>query len=317
MVLSIHYNKLLMIKKKIIMKKYIIGLFAITVLISACEKKAGPIDDFKVQVEFKSGPKNLTGDITANPKDSIYLDFTITSPTDMSYVEIQRNGTRVDTFRLSADKRSFSLRKGYQVDSSAGDYRYRVVARDNRAVFMGDGDKEFTVTVVPDFDFWSYRVLAVPDTTAKTNKSYYSTKDGKTYSYSEGAAVSGSIDFGYYYDTTTANKHTFYALNVAQPQLNFYDISSWTKNATIFKKMPTSVNFVSNLRSAGAINTLIKNNMTSGTASKVTTLSTSAGNNVIGFRTATGKYGAILVRFINRDSPANGTVIEVDVKVQK
>lgn len=306
-----------MLKKTINMKKYIIGLLVLTVLFSACEKKAGPIDDFKVQVEFKTGPKNLTGDITANPKDSIYLDFTITSPTDMSYVEIQRNGARVDTFRLNTDKRSFSLRKGYQVDSSAGDYRYRVVARDSRAIFMGDGDKEFTVTVVPDFDFWSYRILAVPDTTAKTNKSYFSTRDGKAYSYTEGGAVSATIDFGYYYDVSGTNKHSFYALSAPQSQLNFYDISSWTKNATELKKMPSSVNFVSNLRSAGAINTLIKGNMTSGTSTKVTAVSTSGGNNVIGFKTAAGKYGAILVRFINQDLPAKETVIEIDVKVQK
>jgi len=300
------------------MKKYLIGLFALTVLFSACQKKADPIDNFQVQVEYRTGPKNLTGDIVANPKDSIYLDFTITSPTDMSYVEIQRNGTRIDTFRLNAsNNRSFTMRKGYQVDSSAGDYRYRVVGRDSRAIFMGDGGKEFNVTVTPDFNFWSYRILAVPDTTAKTNKCYYSTRDGKTYSYTEGAAASATIDFGYYYDTTTANKHTFYALSTAQPQLSFYDIASWTKNATIFKKMPSSVNFVSNLRSAGAINTLIKNNMTSGTAAKVTALATSAGNNVIGFKTADGKYGAILVRFISQDSPAKGTTIEVDVKVQK
>lgn len=299
------------------MKKYIVGLFAIVVLLTACQKKVDPVDTYDVKVEYRAGAKNLTGDITVNPKDSIFLDFTITSPTDMSFVEIQRNGTRLDTFRLSADKRSFSLRKGYQVDSSAGDYRYRVLARDSRAVFMGDGGKEFTVTVTPDFDFWSYRILSVPDTTAKTNKCYYSTKDGKTYSYSESAAVSGSIDFGYYYDTATANKHTFYALSSPQPQLSFYDISSWTKNATVFKKMAASVNFVTGLRSAGAINTLIKNNMTSGTAAKVTALSTSAGSNVIGFRTVTGKYGAILVRFISQDSPASGTTIEVDVKVQK
>jgi len=306
-----------MFKRKFNMKKYLIGLFAIVVLFSACKKKVDPVDTYRVQVEYRTGAKNLTGDISVNPKDSIYLDFTITSPTDMSYVEIQRNGVRIDTFRLSTDKRSFSLRKGYQVDSSAGDYRYRVLARDSRAVFMGDGDKEFTVTVLPDFDFWSYRILAVPDTTAKINKCYYSTRDGKTYSYSEGAAVSGSIDFGYYYDTATANKHTFYALSAAQPQLNFYDLSSWTKNATIFKKMPTSVNFVTNLRSAGAINTLIKGNMTSGTAAKATGITTTNGNNVIGFRTVTGKYGAILVRFISQDSPASGTVMEVDVKVQK
>ena len=60
-------------------------------------------------------------------------------------------------------------------DSAAGDYTYSVLARDERAIFMGDGGKEFTVTVTPDFNFWSYRILQVPDTTNKINKCYYST----------------------------------------------------------------------------------------------------------------------------------------------
>ena len=302
------------------MKRYIIGLFTIAAVFSACEKKIEPVDTYFVTVDYHAtNPKALTGDKTVNPKDSIYFDFTITSAEDMSYVEIQKNGVRVDTFRLnnSPDKRSFSLVKGYRADSAAGDYSYRVLARNASAVFLGDGGKAIKVTVTPDFYFWSYRVLAVPDTTAKTNKCYYSTSDGKIYSYSEGASVSATIDFGYYYDTTTANKHTIYALSASQPLLSFYDISTWTRNATIFKKMASSVNFVTGLTSAGAINTLIKNNMTSGTSSKVTTLSTTAGSNVIGFRTVTGKYGAILIRFVKQDSPAKETTIEVDVKVQK
>ena len=316
-----------MLKKKLNMKKYIIGLIAIVVLFSSCEKKVEPIDDFQVQVEYKAGPKNLTGDITLNPKDSLYLDFTITSPTDMAYIEIQKNGsTRLDTFRLnSTNNRSFSLRKGYRADSAAGDYSYRVLARDERAIFMGDGGKMITVTVTPDFYFWSYRILQVPDTVDKTNKTYYSSTEGKTYSYAEGGTNSAKIDFGYYWDTTGRSsssttddlKHTIYSLSAAQPQLAYYDISTWTKNVTLLKKMPTSVNFVSGLTSGGAIQTLIGGNMTSGTSSKVTTVSTTAGSNVIGFKTAAGKFGAILIRYVNGDSPNKTTQIEVDVKVQK
>ncbi|HEX6847867.1 MAG TPA: hypothetical protein VF144_12865 [Chitinophagaceae bacterium] len=309
------------------MKKYIVGSIAIVILLSSCEKKVEPIDDFQVQVEYKAGHKSLTSDITVNPKDSIYLDFTVTSPTDMSYIEIQKNGSiRLDTFRLSStNNRSFSLRKGYLIDSAAGDYSYRVLARNERGIFMGDGGKLFVVTVTPDFNFWSYRILQVPDTTDKTNKCYYSTTEGKVYSYTEGAANSPKIDFGYYWDTTGRStaatgddlRHTIYSLSAAQPQLAYYDISSWTKNVTLLKKMPSSVNFVSQLRSAGAIQTLIGGNMTSGTSSKVTTVSTSGGSNVIGFKTAAGKFGAILIRYVNGDSPNKTTQIEVDVKVQK
>jgi hypothetical protein len=310
------------------MKKYIIGIFASGLLLTACEKKVDPIDTYFVTVEYKqSSPKHVTGDVEVNPKDSIYFNFTITSPSDMAYVEIQKNGNRIDTFRLNnaVDKKTFSLIKGYRADSVAGDYTYRILARNDKAVFMGDGGKQIKVTVKPDFNFWSYRILQVPDTVNKTNKCYYSTVDGKVYSYSEGAPVSGTIDFGYYWDTTGRSssstsddlKHCFYSLSSAQPQLNYYDISSWTKNVTLLKKMPSSVNFVSQLKSAGAIQTLIGGNMNSGTSSKITLLSTTAGSNVIGFKTATGKFGAVLIRFVDGDSPNKTTQIEVDVKVQK
>lgn len=313
---------------KFSMKKYIIGTFIAGILLTACEKKIDPVDTYSVNVDYRnSGAKFVTSDVTVNPKDSIYFDFTITSQTDMSYVEIQKNGVRIDTFRLNgaADKRTFSKIKGYRADSAAGDYSYRVLARNATAVFMGDGQKQFKVTVTPDFSFWSYRILAVPDSVAKTNKCYYSSVDGSLYSYSDGAANAAKIDFGFYWDTTGRGttvttddlKHTIYALSSPQPQLGFYDITSWTKNNTLLKKMPTSVNFVSNLTSGGAIQTLIGGNMTSGTASKVTLVSTTAGSNVIGFKTAAGKFGAILIRYVNGDSPAKETQIEVDVKVQK
>jgi hypothetical protein len=309
------------------MIKYIYGFAFAAIVVASCEKKVDPIDTYSVNVEYRnSGGKFVTGDAELNPKDSIYFDFTVTSAEDMEYVEIQKNGARVDTFRIpaGADKRSFSKVKGYRVDSAAGKYTYRVVGRGQQARFLGDGGKEITITVKPDFDMWSFRILYVPDT-AKTNKTYYSATEGKTYTYGEAAANSAKIDFGYYFDTTgmstTATgddiKHTIYALSAPQPQLSFYDISTWTKNATVFKKMPSSVNFVTGLTSAGAINTLIRNNMTSGTSSKVTLISTAAGSNVIGFRTVSGKYGAILIRFVNGDSPARTTNIEVDVKVQK
>lgn len=309
------------------MKKIILGLLVAGLFLSACEKKVEPVDSFDVTVDYRSsGAKFVVGDVTLNPKDSVYFDFTISSPKEMSYVEIQKNGVRIDTFRLnSSNNRSFSMIKGYQVDSAAGDYSYRVLARDARAIFMGDGGKMFKVTVAPDFKYWSYRILQVPDTIAKTNKTYYSSTDGKTYSYTDGAANSGSIDFGYYWDTTGRStaatnddlKHTIYSLSASQPQLSFYDISTWTKNVTLLKKMPSSVNFVTGLTSGGAIQTLIGGNMNSGTSSKVTTVSTTGGSNVIGFKTATGKFGAILIRYVNGDSPNKETQIEVDVKVQK
>lgn len=296
---------------------------------TACEKKREPIDAFKLTVDYKSGsnPYAVTKDIEVNPKDSIFFDFTVTSAEPMTYIEIQKNGVRIDTFNVTGSKNTFSATKGYRADSAAGDYSYRVLARNKAAVFLGDGNKLFKVTVKPDFYFWSYRIIQVPDSVKQTNKCYYSTKDGKAYSYADGPGVSASIDFGYYWDTTGRGtsstsddlKHTLYALSAAQPQIAFNDVSqsSWVKNATLLKKMPSSVNFVSQLTSSGAIQTLIGGNMASGTSSKVTTVSTTGGSNVIGFKTAAGKFGAILIRFVNGDSPNKETQMEIDVKVQK
>jgi hypothetical protein len=305
------------------MKKYILGLISASLLIASCQKKVDPVDTFNVTVEYRNGgAKYVTGDVNVNPKDSIYFDVTITAPEDMSFVEIQKNFGRLDTFRLdnASNKRTFSFVKGYRADSIPGDYTFRVLARNNRAIFIGDGGKQFKVTVSPDFLFWSDRIMRVPDTTDKTNKAYYSIAQGKTYSYTEGNTNSALIDFGYFWDTTgrgtssTADdlKHTIYALNALQNQLAYYDISSWTKNATVFKRL--SVNFVSGLTSSGAIQTLVGNQMSSGTSTKIDKL---VKDNVIGFKTAAGKFGAILIRRVSAESPEKTTEMEIDVKVQK
>jgi hypothetical protein len=311
------------------LKSFFIFLSA-GVIMSACDKGAQPVDGNNATVELKSdGVKQfVTGNITVNPKDSIFFNYTITSSIDMGYVSIQKNPVNQTAFVLrdtlnASQKNSFSAIKGLRADSINGSFIYRIVAHTSRGAYIGH--KDVIVTVNPDFNFWSYRILQVPDSVSKTNKCYYSTKDGKLYSYTDGAANSASIDFGYYWDTTgrgtTATnddvKHSFYSLSAAQPQLGFYDITSWTKKVTLLKKMPSSVNFVSQLTSAGAIQTLIGGNMNSGTSSKVTLLSTTGGSNVIGFKTAEGKFGAVSIRYVNGDSPNKETSIEVDVKVQK
>ena len=307
------------------MKRYITGLLAAAIGLTACEKTVDPVDDFAVTVEFRnSTPKAITSDVTLNPKDSIYLDFTIASPDqDITFVEIQKNGVRLDTFRLDgqANKRTFSKIKGYMADSAAGTYTYRVLARNARAVFLGDGGKAIKVTIIPDFMLWSQRILSVPDTVAKAAKTYMSLAEGKTYSYTEANSISSRIDLGYYYDTTGRGTtvttddqfHSIYSISAEQPQLGFYDISTWTRNVTLFKRL-TGVNFNTQLTSSGAINTLVKNNMATGTSTKISLL---AANNVIGFKTADNKYGAMLIRIINGNSPEKTTSIEVDIKVQK
>lgn len=314
--------------------KLFLIVLSVTALLSACRKGTDPVDGSFASVVLKDNGSKLyvTGDVTVNPKDSIFFAFTITSPRDMGFVSIQKNPVNQTAFVVrdtltAAQKNSYSAVKGLRADSINGPTVYRIVAHTATGTYIGH--KDVVVTVNPDFSFWSYRIVQVPDSVSKINKCYYSSKDGKVYSYTDGAANSASIDFGYFWDTTGRGtaatnddlKHSIYSLSAAPVQLGFYDISSWTKNATLFKKMPTSVNFVTGLTSSGAIQTLIGGNMASGTSTKVTGLSLTAtgstSNSLIGFRTATGKYGAILIRYINGDSPNKETSIEVDVKVQK
>jgi len=125
--------------------KHIIFTLATAALFTlGCEKKVAPIDSFGVSVNFNTGnPKNLTGNISINPKDSVILDFTIASSIEeMAVIEIQKNGARIDTFNVSgSNKMIFSGIKRYMSDSIAGDYTYRIFARNKKGIYIGDGGK--------------------------------------------------------------------------------------------------------------------------------------------------------------------------------
>jgi hypothetical protein len=297
-------------------KRILSTLIAAAVIVIGCEKTVAPIDSYGVTVDFKGGnAKNLVGDVALKPKDSIILDFTLASSReDMAVIEIQKNGAKIDTFNVSgSDKRSFSGIKRYQSDSIAGDYTYRVFARNKKGVFIGDGGKSIKVTINPDFNYWSYKTLAVPDSIAKSNKSFFVSTSGDVLSYVQGATNSALIDFGYFFDPTVtgAPKHTFYALgaNKFAP----HDLSTWTKNATVFKKA-TSPAF-SALTSGGSLRTAGLSILATGATTTATAL---APGNLVYFRTAAGKYGCVQINFINDFGAMQGkTYINIDVKVQK
>ena len=291
-------------------------LAAAAVIVIGCEKTVAPIDSYGVTVDYRSGnPKNLTGNVSLNPKDSIILDFTISSSTeDMAVIEIQKNGAKIDTFKVSnANSRTFSGIKRYQSDSIAGDYTYRVFARNKKGVYIGDGGKSIKVTINPDFIYWSYKTLAVPDSVAKTNKSFFVSTSGDVLSYVQGSANSALIDFGYFFDTTTvgAPKHTIYALgaNKFAP----HNLTTWTRNATVFKKASSPA--FSTLISGGSLRAAGISNLASGAT---TTANALASGNLVYFRTAAGKYGCIQINFINDfGAMQSQTYINIDVKVQK
>ena len=71
------------------LKSFLIYLSAGFIL-SACDKGATPVDGNNATVELKSdGVKQfITGDVSVNPKDSIFFNYTISSSIDMGYVSI-------------------------------------------------------------------------------------------------------------------------------------------------------------------------------------------------------------------------------------
>lgn len=298
------------------MKKYIAGCALMMVLFSACEKKVDPIDGNNAAVTLvNAGTNYVTGDITVNPKDSIFFSFTVTSNTDMGFVGIQKNPVNQTAFLVrdtlnSANKNSYTAVKKFAADSINGSFIYRIAAHTANGIYIGH--KDIIVTVKPDYNYYIARVLQVPDTTTKVNTCYMAAATGTTYSYTTGAANSASIDFGFYYDTLPANKFSVYSLSTAQPQLAYYDISSWTKNVTIMKKASSPA--FNTLTSGGALRTAGITNLSSGTSNKITAL---ASGNLVYFKTAAGKVGCMQVLFVNGSSPAKDSYINVEIKIEK
>lgn len=300
----------------------IISLAALT--FASCEKKVDPVDGSNANITLNNAGSNfVVADITVNPKDSINFSYTVSSNQDMGFVSIQKNPVNQTAFvfrdtMTAATKNNYSAVKRMIADSANGSYIYHIVAHTSKGVYIGH--KAVIVTVKSDYDYYTFRTLMVPDTTAKVNTCYMSAAKGLVYSYTTGAANSADIDFGLYYDTTfTASSSTtddlrfsLYALSAAQPQLSYYDISTWTKNATVLKKV-TSPAF-NTLTSAGAIRTACNTNLASGTSTKITQL---VAGNMVAFRTAAGKRGVLLVNYGNGSSPAKESFLNVDVKIER
>lgn len=314
------------------MKRYLTGSLLFALFLSACQKKVDPIDGSNATVTLKNeGAKFVTDNITVNPKDSLYFSFTITSDKTMKYVSIQKNPVNQTAFVVrdtlnATNANSYTTVKRLMADSAAGRYVYRIVAHDGVGTYIGH--KDIVVTVTPDFNYYPDRTLYAPDSTAKTNKCFFSTKGGAVYSFADGSANSASIDFAYFYDTTkvsgTALGHTIYALN-STGNFGGYDISTWTKNATVFKKLASGTpnpTFAQAL-SAGTLRTAGATQLASGTTTKVTGLSATSPANTVYFKTASGKFGMALITFASATTNAAGgvdpsaTFIKVDVKVEK
>lgn len=297
---------------KLIVRCTLLGIFALTY---SCKKIDIPISN-QISVSLSSkGASYLTNDITLAPATPISFSWTINSPTSFEFVYIQRNGTEIFKAQVPPST-TYSGDNSFVADAAPGVYTYRFLARDKAGTYLGE--KIIVVTITSDFNYFTQKTLFVPDTTAKTNPTYYSTTTNEMFSYSGVGAKSNLIDFGYFYDPTlvsnVANGHTIYALNISPvpSALEMNDLSSFTKNATLLKRI-TSPTFA-NITSSTSLQTAGDANLGSGTSTSINKLV--AGNLVL-FKTAAGKYGIIQVNYVSQDNASKGTFMSIDVKMQK
>lgn len=295
----------------------IIGILAISSLMFyGCKKEGENIfnmfDDVTVTFSAKS-PYAVTDYKEVNPGDSVYIEYTISSAKKGMYaVNVFEAGSAIPFIKIpltEAQRRSYSNVVKLKMNSKVGRTSYRVWALDSAGVYLGDGYKNITIDVKSDYDYWSSRNIYAPDTLGKSSQSYLSVVSGKTFSYNEGVTQSANIDFGYVFNVS----HTIYALNTSPLPFLPYDISAWTKRATLVAAAKTNQGAAFlNLRTGEQI-------LTAGKSAKPTLKSVGslAAGSLFYFLTPEGKYGAFYINYITKSSAEKGVFMNVDIKIQR
>ncbi len=317
------------------LKNILLPTFALTVLslVIGCKKEFPNVFNmFNAKLTLhKSEPyavgEELKKEISAT--DSVLLDYTIESPdADMYQVALYKTGASSPALKVpvtdASQRRTFSGKfKLYARDLGPGSTSYRIWAYDKDGVYLGDGGKLITITVTPDLLFFTNRRIYVADSVDKIDECYLSISDGKLYSYTTGASHSATIDLGSFVRrdtirnasgvvTSTTLNHYFYSLSADPLPFRHYDISTWTKRATLFSA-PT----------AGSIAEL-NNNLNTGAkilaAAKTKTINLKniptalVASQLIYFKTPEEKYGVIFVHTIATDF-SNRRYTQVSYKI--
>ena len=212
---------------------------------------------------------------------------------------------------------------------------------DKQGVYMGDGGKLITIDVVNNINFFNERILRSADTVVKVNSCYLSLSTGEVFSYSQVAAntsLSSKIDFGIYGQfvppvPATGNtaaipsywRYYLYSLSKSPSAFPLYDISTWTKKATLFSNRLTTgaADFIkvtgsttlADLASKVTINQLgpiqVSNSAPSAGAPDAP-----IGNSYLYFKTPEGKVGALYLSSTGNNYKT-GRYFVFQIKMQK
>lgn len=295
----------------------IAALGACLALLGSCAKDAPNIYDMftDVSVTFSNeSPYSVVDHKEVNDGDSVYINFHITSASqDMAAVCVRREGQDNPVLQINltedADKRSYN--GVYKMKATrAGINKYRIYALNQQAQYIGDGYTAVTFNVSTNFTFLTNREVFLPDTVGNDMKSYYSITLGKSFSYAEGQAASGNIDFGIYRtlapigDANAIDGYWYHLYSLSADPLffNIYDISSWTKRETLFTNPANDANaFRDNLTSSSAIEAIVgAKNINLKETARSSSGSLKVGS-VVYFKTQEGKFGALHVKQISQD----------------
>lgn len=283
---------------------------------ASCKKEGENIFNMfdEVNVTFHSkSPYSVTGYKEVNSGDSVHIEYTITSAKKgMHMLCVYEAGAGAVFMKIplnASQRKTYSNVVKLKMNAKVGRTTYRIGALDSAGVYIGDGYKSITLDVLANYNYWAGRSIFVPDTLGMESKSYLSLKTGTTYSYKEGLTKSEDIDLGF----VNNGASTVYALNASPLPFTPYDISSWTKKATLFAaaKNNQGTAFL-NLKTGEQIESAAKS--AKPTLKVVTNL---AAGSLFYFITAEGKQGAIFVNYITRTAAVKGVFMNVDIKIKK
>jgi hypothetical protein len=297
-------------------------------MVASCKKESKNIFNmFDVSLTLHNDKPNAVSEyVEANPGDSLVVDFTINSQTkDMYMICVLKVGSNTPFIKIpvtdAGKRRSYSGVIDLVADQGVGTTSYRIWALDKEGVYLGDGYKKITIHVLADYRHLPNRSLYFPDSAGRQSNCYLSLSKGTTYSYTTGAEHAADIDLGIYrkpvFNPTTGDLIGYtinlYSLSASPNPFTPYDVSSWTKRATLFSAPVngSANNFRDMFKTGKAIEAEAKK--------KTINLTQISGgllaNQFVYFLTPEGKYGVLMVNAYTDDY--NGQpFMNVSVKIQ-
>ncbi|HSC55331.1 MAG TPA: hypothetical protein VLC98_16985 [Phnomibacter sp.] len=286
-------------------------LLLMLALLVGCEKESDNIFNmFDVKLTLHNNVEYAAAEVNdITTTDSVLIDFTIESPTkDMYMVCLYKTGATSPMTKIpiteDGKRKSYSGKfMLYGKDLGAGTSTYRVWVLDKEGVYLGDGYKSVAVNVISDIRHLSNRKLTFAYAPTDTVPCFLSLLEGKIYNYPQGAANSAKLDFSVFEEPVFTNgvftgwKRSMYSLTANPNPFPPYDLTGWTKRATLYSAPITgsAANFRTMFSTAAKIETEAKKKPINLTLTEIKT------NQFVYFLTPEGKYGVLYIQSITYD----------------